>query len=323
MPQARLAMRSHPETAAAIKAAGFDVISFASNHCMDWGTDGLLDTIAALQASGLQSIGAGANIAAARTPAYFEKNGTRIGILAYSSILPQNYWATDTQAGCAPMRAWTLQEQIEHDQPGTPSRTHSFAHREDLAALVADVNRVKEDADVVVLSMHWGIHFVPIVIAHYQREIAHAAIDAGVDIVIGHHPHLLKGVEIYKGKPVFYSLGNFAIDPPTAFQKGLTSTKSHKEIAALNPHWQVNGEHIRLPDSDIAIAVSCTIADKQIVATSILPLLIDADSRPRWLSASDSEFQEVAARLHACNSGEGLETVVVQQGEQLLATIAN
>jgi poly-gamma-glutamate synthesis protein (capsule biosynthesis protein) len=188
---------------------------------------------------------------------------------------------------------------------------------------VADIHKVKEHADVVVLSMHWGIHFVPIVIAHYQQEIAHAAIDAGVDIVIGHHPHILKGVEIYKGKPVFYSLGNFAIDPPTAFQKGLTSTKSHKEIAALNPHWQVNGEHIRLPDSSLAMAIRCSLADKQIIATSILPVHIDEDSRPRWLLAKDPEFQEIAARLRSISLAEGLQTEFSQRNDQILAVVIN
>jgi poly-gamma-glutamate synthesis protein (capsule biosynthesis protein) len=318
MPQARLAMRSHPDTAAAIKGAGFDVISFASNHCMDWGTDGLLDTIDVLRRNGLQPIGAGVNISAAKAPAYFEKNGTRVGMLAYNSILPQGYWATETQAGCAPMRAWTLQEQIEHDQPGTPSRVHSFANREDLAALVDDLEALKERCDVLILSIHWGIHFVPRVIADYQREIAHAAIDAGANIVIGHHPHLLKGVETYKAKPIFYSLGNFALDPPTAFQNDLRSTKSFKEIASLNPRWQVDGKHIRLPDSNTTVVVSCIIENKRIEQTKVLPVLIDHDSRPQWLGSSDKSFHEIAAQLREISASESFATEFREQDGELV-----
>jgi poly-gamma-glutamate capsule biosynthesis protein CapA/YwtB (metallophosphatase superfamily) len=321
MPQARLAMRSTPNTAAAIREAGFDVISFASNHCMDWGSAGLLDTLDALKANGMQLIGAGMNLTAARAPAFFDKQGTRIAILAYNSILPQGYWATDTQAGCAPMRAWTVQEQIEHDQPGTPSRVHSFAHREDLAALLADVSAAKQQADVVMLSMHWGIHFVPRVIAGYQREVAHAAIDAGVDIVLGHHPHILKGIEVYKGKPVFYSMGNFAIDPPTAFQSDLRSTKSFKEIAALNPRWETSGEHIRLPDSSMTFAVKCEIENKKIVSTSMLPALIDDDSCPRFLSSDDKEFSEIAAQLDLVSKSEGLEVSWLSRGNELVLAV--
>jgi poly-gamma-glutamate synthesis protein (capsule biosynthesis protein) len=289
---------------------------------MDWGTEGFLDTIDALRRNGLQPLGAGANITAAREPGYFEKNGTRIGILAYNSILPQNYWATETQAGCAPMRAWTVQEQIEHDQPGTPSRVHSFANREDLAALVNDVEMLRAKSDVLILSIHWGIHFVPKVIAAYQREVAHAAIDAGVDIVIGHHPHLLKGVEIYKGKPVFYSLGNFALDPPTAFQKDLHSTQGFKEIAALNPRWQIAGDHIRLPDSNMSAVVSCIIENKQIVQAKVLPVLIDDDSRPQWLCAGDNAFQLIASQLSEISASEGFETTFTEQNDELLVTTA-
>src|SRR5215831_8539171 len=235
LPQARLAMRSPPHTARAIRDAGFDVISFASNHCMDWGSEGLLDTCTALDSVQIGVIGVGENIAVARAPAIRACGDSRIAFLGRNSILPMGYWAEANRPGCAPIRAWTLQEQIEHDQPGTPTRVHTFADRDDLAALTADIQSARKAADIVVLSMHWGIHFVPFVIADYQRDVAHAAIDAGADIVIGHHPHILKGIETYRGKAILYSLGNFAIDPPTAFDKDLRSTRAHQEIAALNP----------------------------------------------------------------------------------------
>src|SRR5437870_4072981 len=83
-----------------------------------------------------------------------------------------------------------------HDQPGTPARVQTFAHRDDLADLVEDVRREKQGGRFVIVSVHWGIHFIPAVIADYQRDVAHAAIDAGADAVVGHHAHILKGVEI-------------------------------------------------------------------------------------------------------------------------------
>ena len=68
------------------------------------------------------------------------------------------------------------------------------------------------------VSLHWGIHFVRGDLADYQREVAHAAIEAGADMILGHHPHVLKAIELYRGKPIFYSLGNFAIEQPRAFK---------------------------------------------------------------------------------------------------------
>jgi hypothetical protein len=87
-----------------------------------------------------------------------------------------------------------------------------LAHRDDLAALCADVAQARREADLVIVSLHWGIHFVPAVIADYQREVAHAAIDAGAELILGHHAHILKGVELYRGKAIFYSLGNLLFD---------------------------------------------------------------------------------------------------------------
>ena len=161
LPPARHAVLTAPEAAGAIGRAGFDIISCAGNHCLDWGPDALAQTIRNLSVSGVRVVGAGENILAARAPVISElPDGTRIAMLAYSSILPQDYWATESRAGCAPMRAHTVYEQIEHDQPGTPARIHTFAHQEDLQALITDIRTAKDQYDLVFVSMHWGIHLL-------------------------------------------------------------------------------------------------------------------------------------------------------------------
>jgi poly-gamma-glutamate synthesis protein (capsule biosynthesis protein) len=233
LPQCRHTDRTSVKSAHAIREAGFDVVSFAGNHCMDWGTEGFFDTIEALRSADLQVVGVGPNIQAARQPVFVNSKGRRIAFLAYSSILPIGYWAEENRAGCAPMRAWTLYEQIEHDQPGTPSRVHTFANREDLQALQEDIRKAKAQADFLAVSLHWGIHFVPGVIADYQREVGRAAIDAGADIIFGHHAHILKGVDIYQGKPILYSLCNFAMDLP--MDEKHASSKGFREIQKLHP----------------------------------------------------------------------------------------
>ncbi|HEX7719897.1 MAG TPA: CapA family protein, partial [Woeseiaceae bacterium] len=207
MPQARHTHRGSPGAAMAMKEAGFDVVSFAGNHCMDWGLEGFDDTVHHLESAGLTVVGVGHDIQAARRAQIVEADGVRIAFLACSSILPAAYWATADRAGCAPMRAHTLYEQIELDQPGTPARIHTWAHTGDLDRLCTDIREAAASADVVALSVHWGIHFIPGSLADYQREVAYAAIDAGADLILGHHAHILKGVEIYRGKPILYSFG--------------------------------------------------------------------------------------------------------------------
>src|SRR5690606_38276634 len=166
LPQARHAVLARPEGAAALARAGFDLVSMAGNHVLDWGNEAFFETKANLEANGIAVVGAGKDIADARRPARFTlPDGTTVAVLAYSSILPQDYWADERRPGCAPMRAFTVYEQIEHDQPGTPARVHTFPHPDDLSAMEADVRAAKAGADVVVVSHHWGIHFVRGVIA--------------------------------------------------------------------------------------------------------------------------------------------------------------
>jgi hypothetical protein len=322
MPQARLAMRSAPlETARAIRDAGFDVVSFASNHCMDWGRVGLLDTLDALRANELQTVGAGPNLVAARRPAIVTSNEQRIAFLAYCSILPQGYAAESNRAGAAPMRAWTKYEQIEHDQPGTPARVHTFAHRDDLQALVADIARAKADADCVIVSMHWGVHFVPGEIAQYQREVAHAAIDAGADLILGHHPHVMKGIEVYRGKTIFYSLGNFALEPPTAFAPNLRESRGFKEIEALTTGWDPTD--LLPPDTRRSALVKVVIDDAQVQLVALQPVYINRNAEPELLSVQDSRYREVAQYVRWATDSQGLRTSFVQHENDLVIDMAN
>lgn len=319
LPQARLAMRADPETARAIREAGFSIVSFASNHCMDWGRDAFSDTIEALKAQGLSVIGVGQNIDEARRPAIVECKGTRLAFLSYNSILPYGYWAEPDRPGCAPMRGLTLYEQIEHDQPGTPCRIHTFPHREDLEAMVADIQRAKAEADLIVLSLHWGIHFIPAIIADYQREVARAAIDAGADLILGHHAHILKGAEVYNGKVIFYSLCNFALDlSPT---KDMLESKRHQEIAVLNPGWQPDPEYPTYympPDSRRTIIVKAAIAGGKITRVSFLPTYINKQSQPEVLDTGDSRFQEVAAYMEKITRDQQLNAAYLVEGDEII-----
>jgi poly-gamma-glutamate capsule biosynthesis protein CapA/YwtB (metallophosphatase superfamily) len=297
LPQARHTIRGDPAVAEALKRAHFGVVSLAGNHCMDWGSDALLETAGYLREQQLAVVGAGASIREARRPAICALGNTKVAFLAYSSILPMNYWAEDNRAGCAPMRAWTHYEQIEHDQPGTPARIHTYANHADLSALRDDIRAARAVADVVMVSLHWGIHFVPAVIADYQREVGHAAIDAGADVILGHHAHILKGVEVYRDKPILYSLGNFAID--LRMDQAHADSKGFKEIQVLNPNWIPDFDSLyNFPeDSRKTIVVKFLLQDQKLVRTSILPAFINRDAQPRILGTDEPEFNEVLQYL--------------------------
>jgi poly-gamma-glutamate capsule biosynthesis protein CapA/YwtB (metallophosphatase superfamily) len=319
LPQARLASRTKPETAQAIKEAGFNIVSFASNHCMDLGPEAFYDTIAALKKQGLWVIGVGSNIEEARKPAIIECKGTRIAFLAYNSILPYGFWADIDKPGCTPLRAWTFYEQVEHDQPGTPCRIHTFPHKEDLQAMVDDIRQAKSQADFVILSLHWGIHFIPAVIADYQREVAHVAIDSGADLILGTHAHILKAIEVYAGKVIFYSLCNFALD--LSANKRMLESKRHKEIQKLNPDWQPDPDYptYYMPrDSRKTIIVKCMISDGEIKRVSFLPTYINGQSQPEVLTSKNDHFHEVVKYMQEITRDQGIDTDYTIEGDEVI-----
>jgi poly-gamma-glutamate capsule biosynthesis protein CapA/YwtB (metallophosphatase superfamily) len=307
LPQARHAVLARPDGAAALGRAGFDIVSMAGNHVLDWGNEAFFETKSNLEAAGIKVVGAGADITAARQPSLFTLgDGTTIAFLAYSSILPQAYWADERRPGCAPMRAFTVYEQIEHDQPGTPPRTHSYPHREDLAAMEADIRAAKAKADLVLVSHHWGIHFVRATIADYQRDVARAAIAAGADAILGGHPHILKGCELIDGKPVFYSLCNFATD--LRMDPAHAASRSFNEIRVLAEEWEPDFESLyNFPKaSRLSIIARLEIANGRIARAGFLPLHIGRDAVPRIAQRGDPEHAAVLDYMTAVTAEAGL-----------------
>ncbi len=185
--------RARPELSAVLTDGGVDAVSLANNHLYDYGPDGLVDTMTTLMARGIPFFGAGMNLAEARRPAILKRNGLTIAFLGYfylddHNIEPKEVYATATKPGVA--------------------GCHS-SHDCDIGAWVAeDVRRAAAQADIVIPFFHWGKEAQHQVFG-YQRRLAHIAIDAGAKLVLGSHPHVIHGIEWYKGVPIVYSLGNF------------------------------------------------------------------------------------------------------------------
>lgn len=304
-PNARLPMRTDPASAPAIARAGFNVMSLAGNHTLDYGADALADTLEHLRAEGIAVCGAGANIAQARQPAIVEANGRRIAFLAYSSILPAGYAAEHNRAGCAPLRARTLYEQVEPDQPGTDPRILTYADEADLAALLADIAQARQQADHVLVSMHWGLHFVRARLADYQCVVGRQIIAAGADAVIGHHPHLLKPIEFHLGRPIIHSLGNFAIEQPSAFMENLIEDRGFKEVSRLNAGWRPQEKYMN-PEETRHTAVARLELGAHGCALALLPMRIDDDCVPRRVTPDGPEAATFAAYLGAISEETGV-----------------
>ena len=311
-----------PRIAAAIKDAGFNVVSFAGNHCLDAGLNAFLDTLANLKKQKLPVIGVGRHIEEARRPAIIECKDTRIAFLAYNSILKQNYWAESDRPGCAPIRVWTIYDQIEPEQPGTPCRIHTFPHRGDLKAMAEDIQKARSQADLVIVSMHCGIHFAPAVIADYQKDIAHAAIDAGADLILQHHAHILKGTEIYSGKVIFYSLSNFALEIHF-MTKDFTESPGFQEMRnGLNPDWNPPYPGYPSfpfpPDSRKTVLAKCVISDKEIKSVSFQPVIINKSGEPEIIKSGDERFGEVVRYMEEITRDQGLDTRYTIDGDEVI-----
>lgn len=321
----RLPLRTYHSAGKCLRKAGFDIMSFASNHALDWGLEGYYKTLEIMEDSGILIVGVGNSIDEARRPVITEiDDGTKIGILAYCSILPQGYWALPDRPGVNPMRALECTVPNEYDQPGTPVAQYSWPHPSDLKNMIADIESLRSKVDVLVVSQHWGIHFTPAVIADYQRYVGHFAIDAGADIVVGHHSHILKGIEVYKGKVLAYSLANFATEGPAAYfegKRGLLHDSQHGDIRKLNEDFLKHPERTMPFDSCMTILLKCTIEGRKISSVRYLPVWIDDTSFvPEILSAEDSRFDQINKYMRDITVSQGIEPHYIVEGNEVRIT---
>ena len=208
-PQKSITFRSPPALADGLAAAHINVVSLANNHALDYGPVALADTIGYLNAAGIAHSGAGANLAAAQAAAILTTPAGKVALLAFTDIIPAGFLATATGAGVS---------------PAAPDRT----------AMLSAIGAAAREARYLIVSFHWGVEYTSQANAE-QRNLAHAAIDAGADLVLGTHPHVLQGLELYRGKLIAYSLGNFVFDDHSQPTKETTIVLRVKLPAAGEP----------------------------------------------------------------------------------------
>lgn len=282
---------SPPALARGFRDAGFAALSVASNVCAD--RQAVLDTITTLEALGQPFAGIGRTLAEARRPAVVGSSGGRVALLSRTSVFwPPLVPASADLPGAATVKAHTayVPSRRAGEMPGTPPEVHTWPDAGELDALRADLAEAREQADLVVLSMHWGISSSPIVQA-YQRDIARAAIDAGADVIFGHHPHVVQEIELHRGRPIFYSLGNFAFDLP----------KMHGRL--------LDGLMVRVHAGDGP------------TRCEVMPVRRNADNLIAPLAAGDAAWQRAIDHL-THHAAAGLRDRLTVNGSQLRFTCA-
>ncbi|MGN0329326.1 MAG: CapA family protein [Lachnospira sp.] len=187
LPNKAWTFRANTSRVSVLKDMGVDVVQLANNHVYDYGEEAILDTFSTLESAGIPYVGAGRNLSEAMKPYYTEIDGKKIAIVAASRaekyrMTPQ---ATENSAGI--LRCY------------------------DTTLYLQEIQEARANADYVIAIVHWGTEHTT-VLEDVQKSTARDYIDAGADVIIGGHSHCLQGIEYYKGKPIFYSLGNFWFD---------------------------------------------------------------------------------------------------------------
>ena len=302
-------------------SAGFDVMSMANNHIVDAGHAAMLETRSRLRMQGIATCGAGENLMDARRAAVLERGTLKVGFLAYSSIFPHGYEARSTVPGLAPLRAYNhFHEGLpEYFAPGYLPRIETIPDPQDHRNLQQDIAGLRESADVVVVSFHWGDHLRPFVLTDHETRTARLCIDRGADMVIGHHHHALRGIEWYQGKPVFYGLGHFVFDfrlPLTDEVKRYLEEADPQSYAILpREGWPLLPLH---PDTRMTALAWARVQGKRVTDVGFVPCRLRPDGRVVAVDVDCTEGREVISYVIQCNQTQKLNGRIVTDGAPLV-----
>jgi poly-gamma-glutamate synthesis protein (capsule biosynthesis protein) len=308
-----------PDNLGAVARGGIGVATLAGNHIFDSGPNGVEDTITALHELGIATAGAGMTIDEARRPAIVERVGLRIGVLSYNCVGPRESRATSRKAGAAALDVLTHYE-LDYAGPGGPPRAYTFVAPESLDALRSDLLAVRDAVDVVAVAFHKGIGHIPVEVHAYERELGRVAIDCGADVVVGHHAHILRGIEIYRGKPVFHGLGNFvtvthALTPADASAAELAAwAQRRRELFGFEPDPAMPFYPFH-PESRNTLAADCRISEDGAVDAGFIPCWIDDRGRP----VPGEHGDIVAAYVERITSEAGFNTTFRRDGDRVVA----
>ncbi|WKN44997.1 CapA family protein [Tunicatimonas pelagia] len=247
---------SNPDQVQALVAAEIDAVGVANNVTYPW--QAMMKSKQVLDEAGIPFVGGGKNLPEAHKPIILEKNGLKVGFMQYAAtVFPYNHAARENQPGIAEIKVHTAYQPPKNlDKPGQPPYVITWLDEASRALMVSDIEKLRKQADVVIVSYHWGVSDTKKPVS-YQTDIAQAVIDAGADVVFGHGPHRYQKIEIYRGKPIFYSLGQAVFDDirdnrHRRFREGLLARlvleNRQLKSVSLVPTWRDDDNFLRLYD---------------------------------------------------------------------------
>jgi hypothetical protein len=316
-----------PRNISAFAYAGFNLLTFAGNHTWDAGVPGIEDSIAGLRKHDIAFVGAGMNIAEARQPVIMERDGTRVGFLDYNCVGPKLTWATPDKPGCAYVHIITHYE-LDHPTPGSEvPMVYTFAEPVSMGAMIDDIKKLRPQCDILAVAFHKGMGFVPVQIAWYEQQISYAAIDAGADLILGQHAHILKGIEQYKGKTIFHNLGNFvgalqqAKEAPKTWAFQQWGSRMKDIFYGYNKPAPGYTGYFWHPETAQTVIAKCTINKKKISRVSYLPCMINKKGQPEVLK-HDKRGQKIFDYMEQITRKAGLNGRYEWDGDEVVISSA-
>lgn len=308
-----------PAKLGTLARAGVRVASLSANHLFDEGAQGVQDTLEALRAHGIVPFGAGLDLDEACRPARLECHGLRLGFLSFNCVGPKASWAGARKAGGAYVHVLTHYE-LDHATPGGPPTTYTGAEAETLEAMKRNIASVRRECDFVSVSLHKGTVHTPALVMAYEKQIARAAVDAGADLVVSHHAHIARGIEIYKGKPIYHGLGNFvtvthALSPHNVSDPNDWAMRRLKLFGfAPDPDTPEYPFH---PESRNTLLAKCIIGAGGSVEARFLPVQINRHSQPEVLG-HDARGEAVVEYVQSITQHAGFTTRFCWDGDEVL-----
>lgn len=314
-----------PSALDAVASAGFDVLTLAGNHIYDWGPDGVEQTRENCRARGILTCGAGTDLDEAYAPAIVQLEGRRVGIVSVNCVGPRESWASSVKAGAAYVDVVTHYA-TQGANPGGPPRIHTFADPASLQDFTRRIALAAAEVDLLVVALHKGLVHVPAEIAEYEFEIAHAAIDVGAAAVVGHHAHIMKGVELYRERPIFHGLGNFAtVTQALSARPGGAAERQdwarrRQTLFGFVPDASMPDYPFH-PESRHTMIATLELHDDRLVA-GVVPCWIDDDAVPTP-TGQGARGEQVAEYLRGITRRAGLATEYHWNGDQLTVQPTN
>lgn len=326
----------------------FDLLTLSGNHFYDFGERGVRDTIDWCRHSGITCCGGGKNIEEAVKPGFVVKGGVTFGVLAFNAVGPKASFAAENKGGTAYINfirgyipasqldqtgtrlendVWELKKPLRIDEDVLAFNFMDEKACDDLAVRTA---AVKEQCDILIVYFHKGYVHQPIVVAAYERRLAHIAIDNGADAVMASHSHILRGVELYKNKAIYHGLNNFVMWVPhlSPTFKGRVFDTEHSRndewIKARadrfgfvpDPAYPTYPFH---PDSVYCMAAKLIVEAKKIVSYRIIPMKVEKNGIP-YVHGRTETGQEIFNYIRDITLGAGLNADYHWDGDEIVVT---